>query len=188
MTRKFKNKYRVDTTRLRFWDYGWNGAYFVTICTKNREHYFGEIKNGQMHLSEIGRIAHKYWAEIPEHFPFVILDEFVIMPNHVHGIIIIDKMMGMVEAQHIAPLPQPRPTTNQPDAPKNKFGPQSQNLPSIIRGYKSAVKKYATINGIDFAWQPRYYDHIIRNDKSFYRIAEYIRNNPMNWVEDRYSE
>ena len=91
MTEKFQNKYRIKTTRLQNWDYGSNAAYFVTICTQNREYYFGEIINGVMQLSEIGLLANKYWLEIPEHFPFVELDEFVVMPNHVHGIIIINK-------------------------------------------------------------------------------------------------
>ena len=91
MTEKFQNKYRIKSTRLQDWDYGSNAAYFVTICTQNREHYFGEITNGIMQLSEIGYMANKYWSEIPKHFPFVELDEFVIMPNHVHGIIVINK-------------------------------------------------------------------------------------------------
>jgi REP element-mobilizing transposase RayT len=88
---KFKNKYRSETTRLQKWNYGWNAAYFVTICTKNRIHFFGNIINGENNLSEIGEMANKYWLEIPNHFPFVKLGAFVIMPNHVHGIVIIDK-------------------------------------------------------------------------------------------------
>ena len=89
--KKYNNKYRIETTRLKNWDYGWNGAYFITICTKNRIHYFGEIKNQKMQLSGIGKMAEKYWHEIPAHFPFVKLDAFIVMPNHIHGIIIIDK-------------------------------------------------------------------------------------------------
>ena len=88
---KFKNKYRISSTRLQNWDYASNGAYFITICTKNREHYFGEIKNKEMQLTETGKLAETYWMEIPEHFPFVTLGNFVIMPNHMHGILIIDK-------------------------------------------------------------------------------------------------
>lgn len=88
---KFKNKYRITSARLKFWDYRNNGAYFITICTANREHYFGEIENGIMQLNEIGKLAEKYWMEIPKHFPFVELGNFVIMPNHTHGILIMDK-------------------------------------------------------------------------------------------------
>ncbi len=89
MSEKFKNKYRIASTRLQTWDYGWNGAYFITICTQNRECFFGDIVDGNMRLSETGKIAHKFWIEIPDHFSFVKLGEFVVMPNHVHGIVII---------------------------------------------------------------------------------------------------
>jgi REP element-mobilizing transposase RayT len=89
MPDKFQNKYRIASARLQWWDYGKNAAYFVTICTQKREHFFGNISNNEMHLTDIGQLAHKFWAEIPHHFTFVHLGEFVIMPNHVHGIIII---------------------------------------------------------------------------------------------------
>jgi putative transposase len=115
---KFRGKYRIPPARLQTWDYGSNALYFITICTKNRKHFFGEIANGQMMLSEIGRLAEKYWHEIPEHFPFVILDEFVVMPNHIHGIIEIAKTNGAtetndavnnVETQNFASLQPPPP-------------------------------------------------------------------------------
>ena len=88
---KFKNRYRIPTNRLQGYDYGANGCYYVTICTKYREHYFGEIVDGKMWLSEIGEIAEKFWAKILNHFPFVILDQFVIMPNHIHGVLFFNK-------------------------------------------------------------------------------------------------
>ena len=91
MPDKFQNKYRISSARLQHWDYGSDALYFVTICTQNREHYFGEIADGKMQLSETGKMANRFWFEIPNHFPFVQLGEFVVMPNHVHGIIIIDK-------------------------------------------------------------------------------------------------
>ncbi len=91
MADKFLNKYRIPSARWQHWDYGSNAPYFVTICTHHRYHYFGKVVDGQMKLSELGLLAYKYWNEIPDHFPFVILDAFVVMPNHVHGIIIIDK-------------------------------------------------------------------------------------------------
>ncbi len=94
---KFKGKYRVESTRLQNWNYGWDGAYFVTIVTKNHECFFGEItRDKQMVLSEIGEIANELWYEIPSHYPFVELDEFVVMPNHVHGIVIINKK-GLIQ-------------------------------------------------------------------------------------------
>lgn len=91
MPDKFKNKYRIPSARLQNWDYGWNAAYFITICTQNRECDFGKIVDDQMILSEIGAIVQYYWNLIPTHFLFVELGEFVVMPNHVHGIIRINK-------------------------------------------------------------------------------------------------
>jgi len=88
---KFKNKYRIPSNRLKYWDYGNNAAYFITICTQNREHFFGKINNGEMHLNELGEIATRFWLDIPKHFPFIELGNFVVMPNHTHGILIIDK-------------------------------------------------------------------------------------------------
>lgn len=87
----FNNKYRIDSTRLKNWDYGSNGTYFITICTKNRRRFFGEIANNKMVLNDIGCLAHNFWAAIPKHFPFVELGNFQIMPNHTHGILIINK-------------------------------------------------------------------------------------------------
>jgi REP element-mobilizing transposase RayT len=190
--KKYKNKYRIETTRLKNWNYGWNGAYFITICTQNRIHYFGEIENREMQLSKIGKMAEKYWYEIPQHFPFVKLGEFVVMPNHIHGIIIIDKTNNgettVVETQNFASLQQRQQRQQyQPPLSKNKFGPQSQNLASIIRGYKIGVTKNAKKINPMWKWQSRYYDHIIRNEKSFQNISNYIINNPLNWNGDKFN-
>lgn len=179
----FKNKYRIESARLKGWDYSSPGAYFVTIITKNRACYFGNVKNGFMCLNELGEIAKQCFEKIPEHFPFVSPDVFVIMPNHVHGIIIINDKNGnktsvgvqnIVETQDVASL----------RSSKNKFGPQSKNLASIVRGYKIGVTKYARENNIPFQWQSRYYDHIIRDEKSLNNIRRYIINNPLNWQKD----
>jgi len=180
MSDKFRNKFRIPSSRLLYWDYSDNGYYFITICTKDKEEFFGEIISNKINLTEIGFIANKYWFKIPNHFPFVKLDEFVVMPNHLHGILIIRNVIPHVETQNFASLQQEIQIKSQ-----NKFGPQSKNLASIIRGFKIGVKKYATINKINFFWQSRYYDHVIRNGKEFYRIKQYIRNNPINWEEDR---
>ena len=185
---KFQNKYRIQTSRLRNWDYGWNASYFVTICTAKRECYFGEIVDGKMYFSEIGAKANEYWLEIPKHFPFVKLDVHVVMPNHVHGIIVIDKQDDMQNIEkndkRITECNVGRIFANK-SQPKNKFGPQSQNLASIIRGYKTGVTKYARNNNIFFVWQTRFHDHIIRDDASYQRIRNYIINNPQNWNKDR---
>lgn len=186
---KFRNLYRIPSTRLQKWDYGWNASYFVTICTHNRVCWFGRVVSGKMNLSLLGSVAHKLWLEIPEHFPFVRLSDFVIMPNHVHGIITIDKPPHNVEAQNLAPLhttDTSNITCQTSGLPKNKFGPQSKNLASIVRGYKTGVTKYARINDPGFRWQSLYYDVIIRDNGSFERIRNYIRNNPMNWRQDEF--
>ncbi|HSW88307.1 MAG TPA: transposase [Candidatus Saccharimonadales bacterium] len=174
---KYKDKYRIDSTRLKGYDYSQNGIYFITICTKNREPYFGEIISGNMYVTEIGKIVQKFWMEIPQHFPFVTLDKFVVMPNHIHGILMInkDKPFG-VETQHIASLREGEYI--------NKFQPQSMNISSIIRGYKAGVKTWTVKNNIDFAWQPRFHDRIIRDERELHTVQEYIKNNPKNWEKD----
>jgi putative transposase len=170
---KFRGKYRIPSARRVTWDYGSNGAYFVTICVARRRHDFGEIAGEEMVASPLGQAAWDRWEEIPVHFPFVVLDAFVVMPNHVHGILIIAKSIG-VETQNIASLRA------------NRFGPQSQNLASIVRGYKIGVTKFARQNNLPFAWQSRYHDHVIRNTDEHERIREYIRSNPQHWVEDTF--
>ena len=187
---KYKGKYRIESARLKNWDYGWNALYFVTICTKNRDCFFGDVVNDKMILTEIGYAAEKYWYEIPEHFPFVKLDEFVVMPNHIHGIIEIAKnddgrdggRRATVETQNFASLPR-----NAKPPTKNKFGPQSKNLASIIRGYKIGVTKCAKKINDNWGWQPRYHDHIIRDDKSYHNIKNYIINNPAKWTADKFN-
>ena len=187
MSEKFQNKYRIPSARAAWWDYGSNAPYFVTICTNRSIHYFGKVVDGSMQLSDIGKFAQQCWNEIPLHFPFVILDEFVVMPNHIHGIIIINKpdidmqSTGNVQTQNFASLPAENHT-------KNKFGPQSKNLASIIRGFKIGVTKSARLSNPNFAWQPRYHDHIIRDEKAYENIANYIRNNPKNWNKDKFHQ
>jgi len=158
-------------------------------------------------LNDLGKIAETCWLEIPQHFPFVELGNHVVMPNHVHGIIIINKpddrrdgepvndagTIGgrtidggtTVETQNFASLQkQPPPQPPVLEQPRNRFGPQSQNLASIIRGYKTGVTKQARLLDKNFAWQSRFHDHIIRDNGSFERIARYIQNNPAQWQED----
>lgn len=186
MPDKFRNKYRISSARLQNWDYGLNAAYFVTICTQGREHYFGDVVDGEMQLSAIGEIAETEWLKTFDLRPDMnlILGEYIIMPNHFHAIIIIGKNQynidGHVETQCIASLPPPTPPT-----PANQFGPQRKNLASIIRGFKIGVTTRARKINPEFAWQPRYHDHIIRNNESFERICNYIISNPENWDADR---
>ena len=167
-------KHHRKSIRLKNYDYSKPGIYFVTICTKNREFLFGEIVNGVIVLNDAGKIAQQCWLEIPEHFPCVSLDKFVIMPNHIHGIIIINHVAGV---QNIEPLQQ----FNQ----FQKIIPNS--IGSIVRGFKIGVTKWFRQNNIlNVVWQRNYYEHIIRNEKELNKIREYIINNPLKWGLDKY--
>mgnify|MGYP000951584987 CR=1 FL=1 len=180
---KFRNKYRIPSARLQPWDYRWAGAYFITICTANRIHYLGEIENRKMVLSPIGVLADVFWHEIKNHAQNVELGAFVVMPNHVHGILILtgndnDNDNDNVETLHATSL-------RHKNEQMAKISPKSGSVSTIIRSYKSAVTKHAHRLGFEFAWQTRFYDHIIRNDASFQTINNYIINNPVNWQEDK---
>lgn len=178
----FKDKKQY---RYKGYDYSQEGLYFVTICTVNRDLFFGNIFKGEMRLSEIGAIAEKYWREIPKHFPFVSLDEFVIMPNHVHGIIEINNAGDNVFSSSMRTNGTQNLVFLREREYQNKFGPQSKNLSSIIRGFKIGVKKFCTINNILFDWQPRFHDRIIRDEKEYNNVLQYIFDNPMKWELDR---
>ncbi len=168
--------------RWRRWDYSSLGAYFVTICTKRKYCYFGGIKKDLRGMGEnkelpfpeldsylistpIAKIAYQHWLEIPKHYPFVALDAFVIMPNHLHGILIFDKEISE-------------------NWNTNTFGPQKDNLPDVIRTYKASVKRKANKTDISFFWQSRYHDRVIRNYLEMKNIQNYIWNNPANWDTD----
>lgn len=164
--------------RAQWWNYSNNGAYFITICTENRTHYFGEIKDGKMILSEAGKIAQKCWDEIPQHFPFVELGAFVVMPDHVHGIIMIsnndEKIISDLSDRVVA-------CNDCTDKIMAEKSPKKGSVSSIIRSYKSAVSKFSRIEDPNFKWQAKYHDIIIRDSEAFVNISRYIENNPKNW-------
>src|SRR5690606_14847257 len=148
---KYKNKYRIASARAQWWDYGWNGAYFITICTRNREHFLGEISGGKMLLSNTGIIADILWYEIPNHAPFVELGDFVVMPNHIHGILILNKPDAVetghadVETGHAA-VETGHALSLRSTIGRNRFQNIGKNtVSSIIASYKSAVTKHAKI-------------------------------------------
>jgi putative transposase len=193
---KYKNKFRIPSARLQNWDYGRNGAYFITICTQNREHFFGKIVDGEMQLNEIGQLAEKYWLEIPQHFSFIELGNFVVMPNHTHGILIIDKMdVGLpvetlqcnVSTNDIANDIANDNATNNKNEHMANISPKSGTISTIIRSYKSVVSKNARLIQADFVWQSRFHDHIIRDAQSFENIQNYIQNNPIKWEADKFN-
>lgn len=173
--------------RLKAYDYTQDGAYFVTLLAHRRAHLFGEVMDGEMGLNTLGCVADACWWAIAEHFPGVELDTFVVMPNHVHRIIVINRWAAntisgdsQVRARHVVPL---QPQTE-------SFGkPVVGSLPTIIRSYKAAVTRQ--INHIRQTpgtpvWQRNYYEHIIRSDRSLQTIREYILYNPARWADDEY--
>jgi len=177
--------------RLPVYDYSRPGYYFVTICIHEKnQNLFGEIANGEMVCNEFGIFATRCWHDIPVHFPLVKLDVFIVMPDHVHGIIQlcepnrVSHVGGHVGVQNFEPLPK----SNKPSNPmKNQFQhiiPRS--IGSIIRGYKTGVSKMVRRRIPDIpVWQRNYFEHIIRDEKSLDFIRNYIRENPHNWNSDR---
>lgn len=164
--KKFKNKYRIESARLRNWDYSSDGTYFITIMTKNRQCFWGEINSGKMILNDLGTIIQRNWDEIPHHFPFIKLDEMIVMPNHIHGIL-------MIETPNLGV-----------SAIKNANN-QKQWKPGTIGVVINQFKRICTINSRkinpEFGWQSRFHDHIIRNDNDLNRIRKYIKDNPQMW-------
>jgi putative transposase len=181
--KKYNNKYRIESVRLKNWDYRNNGAYFITINTGNRKHFFGEIINSEMRLSPIGEYAENFWMEIPNHFPFVELGNFVVMPNHTHGILIINNVKSL-QCNDIDKSLQCNDSTG--NQYYSDISPKSGSISTIVRSYKSVVSKHARLLNTEFNWQPKFHDHIIRNSESFERIQNYIENNPSNWKEDKF--
>ena len=171
MSEKYQNTYRIGTARASWHNYD-GGIYFITICTKDYKEYFGKVTNHTMELSPIGECAKECLEAIPSHFPHVEIPLSVVMPNHIHCILIIND--PHVEQKSI-----------QSERPHNGYGPQSMNLASVIRGFKIGVTKYARKAGLEFAWQPRYYDHVIRNNDDWNRITTYIEENVGSWDMDK---
>jgi putative transposase len=168
--------------RLQGYDYSSVGAYFVTICTHNRECLFGEIVDAGMVVNDGGRMVQTCWGGIPAHFPHVELDEFVVMPNHFHGIlVIVDSTVG---AKNFSPL-QPQSPIQNPE-PVKRFAGTSKTIGSVVRGVKIGVTKWMRQNTqIHDVWQRNYWEHIIRNETELNQIREYIRNNPVRWELDK---
>lgn len=167
------NKQKRRSIRLKDYDYSQAGGYFVTICTYNWRFLFGNITNEKMIVNNYGKIAIKCWNEILKHFRNIQLDEFVVMPNHVHGILM------MIDCRGTAC----RALTVE------QFGrPVKNSLPTIVRSFKSAVtnkiNKMRGITGVSI-WQRNYYEHVIRNNDKLYKIRQYIQNNPLKWHLDR---
>ena len=173
------SKHHRRSVRLQGYDYSQNGGYFITVCTRDKESLFGEVSDGKMLLNNLGRIVKDEWLKTAEMRHNIRLDEFVIMPNHVHGILIIQDAGDGRGTMHRAPTTE-------------HFGKPSPNsIPTIVRGFKSAVtlkiKRIRHEYNVS-VWQKNYYEHIIRNDMSLQKVREYITNNPMNWAQDELNQ
>ncbi len=169
-------KHHRRSIRLQGWNYAQPGVYFVTLVVYGRELLFGRVVNGEIHLSEFGEIARDEWLASADIRREIRLDEFVVMPNHLHGIVWIIADVGATGRS-----PQPG------RSPLPPRGPAPQSLGSFIAGYKSAVtKRINQIRGTpgNLVWQRNYYEHIIRNERGLDAIRRYIRNNPAHWAQD----
>ena len=191
----FRGRYRVQSTRLPGWDYRSSGYYFVTICTKGREPFFGEVVDGSVVLSTIGQIVGAEWRGIEVRRRDVEVDEWVVMPNHIHGIVILCGR-PTVETPHRLPaenaLSAGAPLSNGGDAERFQRGASTASrlaagsLGAIIGQFKSrSTKRILRAGYRNFRWQPRFYDHIIRNERSLNDICRYIAHNPKKWELDK---
>jgi putative transposase len=203
------NKYNPNihhrrSIRLKGYDYSQAGAYFITICCEDRICRFGEIENGEMKLNEMGLIAFNEWLKTSEIRQNVELDVFVVMPNHIHGIIILNDM-GRGELHSPNNNEIENSPNNSDNSPNNSDNLQnnsdnnlkgecdsplrspSNNIGAIVRGYKSSVtKQIRLINDNIVVWQRNYHEHIIRNEQSYQTILNYIVNNPAKWNNDKF--
>lgn len=182
------NKYNPNihhrrSIRLKGYDYSQAGLFFITICCQNRICRFGDVVDGEMKLNEYGQIANDEWVKTPEIRPNVELGEFIIMPNHMHGII---RLYGKGELHS----PQMTNELNVSDilgVCKTPLRSPSQTIGALVRGYKSSVTKQLGLLGFDEKlWQRNYWEHIIRNEQSYQTISEYIINNPAKWADDKF--
>jgi putative transposase len=164
-----------QSTRLSGYDYSQSGAYFVTICTYKHQSILASISNGVVQLNPTGEKVQTCWMEIAQHFAFAEISTYVIMPNHVHGIVVINKLAWEQNA-------------STRDAGTESFGkPVSSSLPTIIRSYKSAATRRVNLSlgNKSNLWQKGYYEHVIRSEKELVQIGEYILGNPQKWETDR---
>ncbi|WP_187270226.1 transposase [Pontibacter qinzhouensis] len=171
--------------RLQGYDYRAEGLYFITICTKDRLPYFGEVRNGLMELSDEGIIARDYWLEISDHNPQVLLGEFVVMPNHVHGIIGLERASLPVTMA----LQCKAATVETASDMKHISGlaPKAGSISRIIGAYKAAcTRMIRSVSTNPFAWQNHFHDRIICNGQELQRMEAYIISNPEKWAEDKF--
>ncbi len=182
------DKHHRRSIRLRGYDYTQEGVYFLTICSYQRKCVFGDVIDDHMMLNKLGSIAEECWRNIPDHFPQVELDEFVVMPNHVHGIIVIvgdSTNARTVGARHALP---DLPTQTTPPRAASFGKPVPGSVGIIVGSFKSAASRRINLlrdtPGAP-VWQRNYHEHIIRSEKTYNFIRQYVLDNPSLWEEDR---
>jgi putative transposase len=204
MSELFKNKYRIKSTRRKNWDYSQEGYYFITICTRDRIKAFGNIKDGEMINTKQADICNECWMDLPNHYPNIELDEFIIMPDHIHGIVAItdsvcvnqsdvETIRPRVETIHELSLPVYDELSLRDDVPQyddqSNIRQQRRKMliPKIIGRFKmqsaKKINQFQNTIGQPF-WQKNYHDRIIRDETELYFVREYIRNNPLHYTGD----
>ena len=173
---RFQNKYRIESARADWHDYD-GGSYFITICTKHRQHFFGEIVDGEMMLSDIGKYADEQFQNVSSHYPYAEIPLWTIMPNHLHAIVVIDGNKTKYDRRVVETW---RAASLQDIANLQGW------LSVVIGGLKSSITRFANENDFPFSWQPRFHDHIIRDNVELNRVATYIENNVANWTDDEF--
>lgn len=183
---KYRNKYRIPSARATWHDYNY-GEYFITICTYDMQYYFGEIRDERMQMTEIGTYVNEQIKNITSHYPYIHIPLWVVMPNHIHAIVYIEKSIGSVD--HMSTITTELSCNKKTIHEGMQKVSQHRGLLSImIGGLKRAVTRYANVRGIEFRWQSRFHDHIIRNSDEKNRIAKYIENNVVCWNDDCYND
>ena len=183
MNNRFADKYKLKSSRLNNFDYSTPSFYFITICTLNHNNFFGKIINSKMELNQKGIITNDCLIQIPNHFKNIILNEYVIMPNHIH-------LLLELTQTNVTPV-------ETHDRAYLHIGYQSyhfhrlairsnQTIPKIINQFKSSVKRQCNQQNLFFAWQPRFHDHIVKDEPELIKIKNYIINNPINWEKDKF--
>ena len=200
----FQDRYRIATARATWHDYN-AGEYFITVCTQNKKHYFGEIVSGQMNFSYIGEFADEQCRNIQMHHAYATIPLWVVMPNHLHAVVIIDnnkipyeKRNVDKQRRYVETFPETSPKASQM-VPVETFQETSLQrepiqtatemqswLSVVVRQLKQSITRFAKNNGIPFAWQSRFHDHIIRNNDDRNAIADYIANNVLKWEYDKF--
>lgn len=173
----FQNRYRTDSARLRNWDYRTPGWYFVTICTHHRLCVFGDVVDSEVRLGPAGQTAEEELRTLPQHYSEVWLDKFVVMPNHVHLIVVIG-------GSHVYSTDPPKLTDPTISARSSFTPPAAGSLSAIIRSYKAGVTRRCHELGVNFSWQSGFHDHIVRTNVSLNAIRHYIERNTANWPQD----